>query len=70
MVDALASGASVLRDVEVRVFSRVPNEKEVMLASFSYAWIKSLTNLVLYSINYINAMRTIRRPPSQAARQV
>jgi hypothetical protein len=24
MVDALASGASVLRDVEVRVFSRVP----------------------------------------------
>lgn len=30
MVDALASGASVLRDVEVRVFSRVPivNPKE------------------------------------------
>ena len=26
MVDALASGASVLRDVEVQVLSRVPNE--------------------------------------------
>ncbi|MDB5177619.1 MAG: hypothetical protein JWO61_2 [Candidatus Saccharibacteria bacterium] len=26
MVDALASGASVLRDVEVRVFSRVPKK--------------------------------------------
>jgi hypothetical protein len=26
MVDALASGASVPRDVEVRVFSRVPNK--------------------------------------------
>ncbi len=25
MVDALASGASVLRDVEVQVLSRVPN---------------------------------------------
>ena len=29
MVDALASGASVLRDVEVRVFSRVPHKKEI-----------------------------------------
>jgi hypothetical protein len=28
MVDALASGASVLRDVEVQVLSRVPKEKD------------------------------------------
>lgn len=34
MVDALASGASVLRDVEVRVFSRVPIKKEIITDLF------------------------------------
>ena len=29
MVDALASGASVLRDVEVQVLSRVPKKNEI-----------------------------------------
>lgn len=29
MVDALASGASVLRDVEVRVLSSVPKEIDI-----------------------------------------
>ncbi len=35
MVDALASGASVPRDVEVRVFSRVPKKKEIGWSLFS-----------------------------------
>ncbi|MDB5167368.1 MAG: hypothetical protein JWN26_513 [Candidatus Saccharibacteria bacterium] len=34
MVDALASGASVLRDVEVRVFSRVPQQSPGHLVGF------------------------------------
>lgn len=38
MVDALASGASVLRDVEVRVFSRVPKEKAVRNDCFFFWW--------------------------------
>ena len=29
LVDALASGASVLRDVEVQVLSSVPNKKDL-----------------------------------------
>ncbi len=37
MVDALASGASVLRDVEVRVFSRVPN-KDVIRKVDVFIW--------------------------------
>ena len=34
MVDALASGASVLRDVEVQVLSRVPMKKEIDIDLF------------------------------------
>ena len=34
LVDALASGASVLRDVEVQVLSRVPNKKETSESLF------------------------------------
>lgn len=34
MVDALASGASVLRDVEVQVLSRVPMKELRMYLSF------------------------------------
>ena len=37
MVDALASGASVPRDVEVRVFSRVPKEIAVIMTAFSFS---------------------------------
>lgn len=47
MVDALASGASVLRDVEVRVFSCVPKEKDGSLhPSFSFG------RGVMYSVYY------------------
>ena len=41
LVDALASGASVLRDVEDQVLSRVPNKGEVMLASLLFGNEKS-----------------------------
>ena len=34
MVDALASGASVLRDVEVRVLSRVPKNRDLLISIF------------------------------------
>ena len=38
MVDALASGASVLRDVEVRVFSRVPKKIETVEVSIFFVY--------------------------------
>ncbi len=40
MVDALASGASVPRDVEVQVLSRVPKKKLSERMAFSFGLLK------------------------------
>ena len=68
MVDALASGASVLRDVEVRVFSRVPSKESTFGSVFcllglslcsSVTRVMSFRDIAKYMYLCHNPLRTL-----------